>query len=198
MDADVAAGPPGRIEQLKHELRVIVCGNPGRADACGNLRRRQVGGLHPFQSLHIDGEIVRGELGTPPRPLELLADIAGEVLISGQILFCGVVAIAIRWVQEDDAFQIIVDFRLILARQLHHIGHIHLGLFGQGDRQRFRRRVHMGDNGALLDGSLSEHIRLANKIALIIQHLKGGQEEEGIVHIENGLVGAGVDEAVLG
>ena len=56
----------------------------------------------------------------------------------------------------------------------------------------------MGDFCPLLDGALAEHIRLADEMPLVIQDLQGGQEEEGIVCVESGFVGAGVDDAVLG
>ena len=55
----------------------------------------------------------------------------------------------------------------------------------------------MGDRDPLLDGALGKHIRLADKVALIVQHLQGGQEEVGAVHAERGAVGAGVDPPVL-
>ena len=55
----------------------------------------------------------------------------------------------------------------------------------------------MGDRDPLLDGALDKHIRLADIVALIVQHLQGGQEEVGAVHAERGAVGAGVDPPVL-
>ena len=35
----------------------------------------------------------------------------------------------------------------------------------------------MGDRDPLLDGALGKHIRLADKVALIVQHLQRSQEE---------------------
>ena len=90
-----------------------------------------------------------------------------------------------RRIQKNDALQVLVDVRLVLSCQLHHIRHIYLCPLRQGDCQRLRRRVHMGDNAALLDGPFREHIRLADEIALIVQDLKGGQEEESVVRIES-------------
>ena len=55
----------------------------------------------------------------------------------------------------------------------------------------------MGDRDPLLDGALGEHIRLADKVALVVQHLQRGQEEVGAVYAERGAVGAGVDPPVL-
>ena len=55
----------------------------------------------------------------------------------------------------------------------------------------------MSDRDLLLDGAFGKHIRLADEVALIVQHLQGGQEEVGAVHAEHRAVGAGVDPPVL-
>ena len=103
---------------------------------------------------------------------------------------------AVLRVTEDDAVQVLQDGLLRLPGEPHHEGHIHLGLLGQGDGQSLRGGVHGGDDHLLLDGTLGEHIRLAGKPALVVQHLQRGKQTGGAVVGKGGLVGAGVESAI--
>jgi hypothetical protein len=101
-------------------------------------------------------------------------------------------------VQEDNAVKLRRNGFLCLAGKLHHERHIHLCFLSQRDGQRFGCGVYAGDDYALLDGASGEHVRLADKSALVVQHFKGGQQAKRAVRIEHRLVGAGIDDAVLG
>ena len=198
MNLDLPAGIKGRAEKLIHEILIVLRGNPGRAHADGDFRRRQVHRLHLLQRLHIGGKKLRGSLRMEPCCAKLLPDIAGEVFVSGEILALPVSgACLIQRIQKDDTAEIVADFLLRFVAQLHHIIHIHMRFLCQRNGQCLGGSIHMGDFHALLDRAPGEHIRLADKIALIVQHLQRGQQEIGVVRIEHRFIGTGVDDAVL-
>ena len=72
------------------ELIYHINGEPGSTQADGNLRSGQVCGLHRLQSLHIDGVILWVELCSLLGNGQFLPDIAGQVLVGGEIFGSGV------------------------------------------------------------------------------------------------------------
>ena len=55
----------------------------------------------------------------------------------------------------------------------------------------------MADHHAPLDGALTEHIRLADKLALIVQDFQGRKQEVGAIQPERGVVGPGGNAPVF-
>ena len=131
VNMDVPLAVPRCAEQLKHELLRNLWRKPGRTESDRNLTCRQVNRLYSLQSSHILGIILRIELCAAPRPFELLADIAGKVFVGREILRPAVFVARVHGIQEDNSFQVLKQFLLTLAGQLHHIGHVDLGFFGK-------------------------------------------------------------------
>jgi len=131
VNMDVPLAVPRCAEQLKHELLCNLRRKPGRTESDRNLACRQVNGLHSFQRSHVLGIILRIELCAAPRPFELLADVAGKVFVGREILRPAVFVARVHGIQEDNSFQVLKQFLLTLAGQLHHIGHVDLGFFGK-------------------------------------------------------------------
>ena len=100
-------------------------------------------------------------------------------------------------IEEDNALQVLEDLLLRFAGQLHHVRHIHLCFFSQRQGQRLRSSIHRSDDDLLLDGALGEHIRLADKIAFIVQDFQGTQKAERTIRRKGRAVGAGVEDAIL-
>ena len=182
-------------EQLEHELLHDLRRQPGCAEADGDFRRRQIGGLDTLQGLHVDLIISGAELRALSGLPELLADVAGQVLVRRKIFRFGTV-VFVQGIQEDDALQILRDLLLRLAGESRHVFHIHPCLFSQREGQRLGGGVHGGDDNVLLDRPLAEHIRLADKDALVVQNLQGRQQTGRAVVREGGAVGAAVEIAV--
>ena len=90
VDANLIPHIPGSAHKLIHELIHHINGEPGSAQADGNLRSGQVCGLHRFQSLYIDSVILGVELGAALGNGQFLPDIAGQVLVGGEIFGSGV------------------------------------------------------------------------------------------------------------
>ena len=132
-----------------------------------------------------------------PCHCQLFSDIAAEILIGRQILCCRFIALRVQRVAEDYAAKVICDLLLRFARKLHHIRHIYLCLFRERKSVGFRCGVYRQHRDLLLDGSLREHIRFANKVALVIQHFQGGKQAVGAVIAECGVVCSGVDKPVF-
>ena len=197
MDTDVGAHIPGCLHDFVHELLHHIHGKPRGPQADGDFRGGQVHRLHGLQRLHIDGVIVWIELGATLGPGQLFPDVAGQVLVGGEILGLTVVFADVERIQKDNALNVFVNLLLRLAGELGHIGHIDLGLFTQRQGKGLRRRVHMGHGDMPLDGAFREHIRLTDELALVVQHFQGGKQEVGAVRPERGVVGAGADAPIL-
>ena len=131
VNVDFSPAINGRVQQVKDKLLYHVRGEPGGPQPHGNFAGGQIGGLHPFQGLHIGGIVLRVQFGASPCPFQLFPHVAGEVFIGCEVLSLCVAAITVHGVQEDHAGQVGVYLLFGLAGQLHHKGHIHLGLFSQ-------------------------------------------------------------------
>ena len=183
---------------------VVFRVNPGRANADADFRRGEVLGLHLLQLLHVDrelGVILRYEAGLGQLP----AHIAGQVFVRRLPALCPVRAVRVQvegaggGVLENDALQISHDLRNFLrpAHQTGHVLQVHPGLLPDGHRQGLHCRIHAGDNAAVLDGALGEHIRLALQIAVLIQHLQRTQQGIGGILFKGQLVAQAVQQAVF-
>ena len=131
VDFDIPLCVIGCVKQLVHELLDNLDGEPVGSQPHGDLAGGQIYRLHPLQGLHVGGIILRVEFGAPPCPFQLLPHVAGKIFVGGKILFLCVATIPVHGVQEDHAGQVGVYLLFGLAGQLHHKGHIHLGLFRQ-------------------------------------------------------------------
>ena len=69
---------------------------------------------------------------------------------------------------EDHALQLGGQFVAGLAGQLRHIRHINTGSFGNRHSQSFTCGIHSVHRLVGLDGALSEHIRLALQLAVLV------------------------------
>ena len=100
-------------------------------------------------------------------------------------------------VEKDDTRKIGVQLFLALAGQSRHIFHIHLGFLSDGKCQGFACRIHAVNGNIGLNGAFMEHICLAFKLALFVQHLQGAKQKIGVVVAEHGGIGTAVDAPVL-
>ncbi len=69
------------LEQVEHKLLIILCVNPGGADANADLRRGQVFGLHFFQFFHIYSKF-QVCFSSGAGGFQFPAYISGEIFIS--------------------------------------------------------------------------------------------------------------------
>ena len=90
MDTDFIPHIPGGAHELMGELIYHINGEPCSTQADGNLGSSQVCGLHRFQGLYIDGVILWVELCSLLGNGQFLPDIAGQVLVGGEIFGSGV------------------------------------------------------------------------------------------------------------
>ena len=87
MRRDIPALPPCRIHQIPHKLIDVIHGKPGRAESDRDLTCREVFRHDLFKRLYVDIVVIRVKLCAPFRPLELFADISGQVFVGGNVLF---------------------------------------------------------------------------------------------------------------
>ncbi len=197
MDFDVPLSIAGRVQKLIDELLDDLRREPGCAQTHKDFTGGQVFGLHLFQRLHMDGEVLGIHLGRPFCPRQLLPYIAGEILVGHQVFRLGAVPIPTHGVQEDDAFQLLIEFRFRLAGQGTHIVHVDPGFL----RHRHRKGFTGGVNGSYrhmgLDRPLGEDVRLAFQLAVIIQNLQCGEERKRAVLRKGGHIGSGIDKPIF-
>ena len=184
-------------EQFKHELLHDFRGKPSCAKSDGNLTGSQINRLHRFQRSHILGIVLRIKLCAASRPLKLLPDVSGKVFVGWEVLRSAVIVARVHGIQEDDALQILEQFLLAFAGQLHHIGHVDLGFFRQRQGIRFRSCINGQNRDLLLDGSLGEHICFTDEVALVVQHFQRRKQAVRTVRAKGGVVRPRVDQPIL-
>ena len=188
---------PRRLECLIHELLDIFLVYPRRAQAHVNLRSLQVFGQGLFQRLHIGPKIFRYFVRSLPCPQELFTDIAGEVFVGGDMAGVPIAVHRLRQT-EDHALKFPGQFFLCLAGQLCHVGHIHPGLFRNGDGQGLGSGVHAGDSLVGPDGAFAEHVSLALQPAVLVQNLQRAEKVVRRIIGEGQGVALAVNQAVFG
>ena len=75
-------------------------------------------------------------------------------------------------IPKDHAREVCFQLLLSFAGQLGHIRHIHTGFLGDRNGEGFAGGVHACYRHMGTDGALGEHIRLAFKVAILVQHLQ--------------------------
>ena len=168
VNLDVPLIVAGRGKQLKHELLDDFRGEPGRAQTHRDFTGGQVLRLHFFQSFHVYfilQRTLRRQLGRA----QLFPHVAGEVFVSG--LIHGPAFVLQPRHPEDHAGELCGEFILALPGKPGYIGHIHLRLLAEGERQGLAGRIHRCDNLPTPDGPFGKHIGLADKVPIIIHDL---------------------------
>ena len=100
-------------------------------------------------------------------------------------------------VEEDHTLQILKQLLLGFTGKLRHIWHVDSRFFRKGQGVGLGSRVNRLHRYLLLDGSLGEHICLAEEVALIVQHLQRGKQAVGAVGIESRIVGSCADKPIF-
>jgi len=117
--------------------------------------------------------------------LQLFPHIAGQKFLSGDIGVCRQIKLrrtdllrrkTAADIPVDDPGQLPDQFLLAFSGAFRHKAEIDLRFFGKRYCQGFGGGVHRGHRLMGLNGPLGEHIRLACKIALVIQHLQRAQQ----------------------
>ena len=211
---DIPLSAPTGLQKLEDERLYILFRNPGRAQPDADFGCGQVLGLYLLQGGYGHGQGV-GQLVLARCPkLFLYGSVGGQLPthVPGQKLVRRnerelleieeIRAVKARipgpYIPEHQAGQFRFQFLLGLAGQLGHVGQVRLRLLGEGNGQRLRRRVHMGDLGAGADGPLGEHIRLSLQLTVLIQNLqRTKQGVRGIVRKRHAVAPA-VQQTVLG
>ena len=194
VDFDVPLGAPGRTQRFKHELPDILRVQPCGTQPDGDLTGGEVHRLYLCQSICIDLKLrVLGRLCLGVR--QLFSYIAGKVFICGQVLFID--ALNIVRVQENNALQIGKQGLLVLAGELAHIGHVHMGFLPNGQSQRLHGGIHLLGGLVAADGALGKQVCLALQVLLLIQHFQRTEQEIGTVLVEGNGIATGIDKAVF-
>ena len=123
----------GCIQQFLQKQLHILSGNPSSAKADTDLAGFQVLGLHLFKCCHVDLKL-RVICRYCLCRLQLLADVAGQVFIRGQVDRIAI-GIDLYGVTEDNAGQIVDDGFGGFPGQLGHIPQVNVSLFGETERQ---------------------------------------------------------------
>ena len=97
----------------------------------------------------------------------------------------------------NDPGQLLYQFLLAFSGAFRHKGEIDLRFFRKRYRQRLRSRVHLRHRHIGPDGPLGEHIRLAGKIALVIQHLQRAQQGIAAVVRKGQMIATGAEPPVF-
>ena len=150
----------GCAQRFKDKPAHIVGVQPCSAQPDGDLAGSEVGGLHLRQCLGVD-LILRVLFCLTLGNRQFLTHIAGEVFICGQVFLMPIVLAGVSGVQEHHAGQLRKQRLLVLAGELAHIVHIHMGLFANGQRQRLHRRVYLFGGLVAADGALGKQVCLA-------------------------------------
>ena len=211
IDLDVPPQIPGGVQGFLHKLLDVLFVDPGSPQPHLNFRGVQVPGLGGGQGLHVGlnpRRLLRGQhLGHRLGHTQLPAHVAGEVFVSGDkgkavqigIGFWNIIGVLITpHIPEDHAGQRPLQFRLGLAGELGHVGHIHSGLFRDRDGQCLAGGVHMVHSPVGADGPLGEHIRLALQPPVLVYDLQGAQQIVGAVAGKGQPVAPVIDKAEFG
>ena len=176
---------PRRVERLLHKFLDIFRLDPGCAKANLDFRCIQVFGLYPFQIGNIDGKF-RVILCKLAGHSQLFADVAGKVFIRHFPLVS-------QRIFENHACQFLGDFVLGFPRQLRHKGHIHLGTFPDGYRQRLAGRVHTSHSLWAANGALCKDVGFPLQFAFFVQNFQGSQQAVAAVLRKSTPVGVAAD-----
>ena len=165
VDLNAAAQIIRWFKGFNHELLDIVAVYPCRAETNLDLACVKVFGLSRLKCSHICCEL-RVCRERKPRKSQLLAHIAGEILIGGFILL-------ILRIQEDNSGKLSCQRLFGFTCETAHIRHVYLCLFGDRECQCLRSGIHEFYCLMWLYRPFGEHIRFARKVVVLIQHLKG-------------------------
>ena len=83
-----------------------------------------------------------------------------------------IVLAGVSGVQEHHAGQLRKQRLLVLAGELAHIVHIHMGLFANGQRQRLHRCVYLFSGFVAADGALGEQVGLPFQVPILVQNFQ--------------------------
>ena len=158
-------------QRFKDKPADIFGVQPCSAQPDGDFAGGEVGGLHPRQRLGVD-LILRVLFCLTLGNRQFLTHIAGEVFICGQVFLMPIVFAGVSRVQEHHAGQLRKQRFLILAGELAHIRHVHMGFLPDGQRQRLHRRVYLFSGFVTADGALGEQVRLAFQVPVLVQNFQ--------------------------
>ena len=138
--------------------------------------------------------------------MQLFPHIAGQKFLSGDIGVCRQIKLrrtdllrrkTAADILVDDPGQLLHQFLLAFSGAFRHKGEIDLRFFRKRYRQRLRSRVHLRHRHIGPDGPFGEHIRLACKIALVIQHLQRAQQGIAAVVRKGQMVATGAEPPIF-
>ena len=160
----------GRIKKLIDKLLHYLRRYPSSAEPDGYFGSRQRLRLHLFKSLNID-RIFRLISHRSSCNFKFFPDIAGKILVRYQVFVLIMRIALVQRIQIDYAFEFVVNLLFGFACQLTHIVHIDLCFFSHRNGEHFGSCIYRGHGFVCSDGTLIENIRLAFKVALIVEHL---------------------------
>ena len=91
--------------------------------------------------------------------------------------------------------QVIDDVFLVFSGQFRHVGQIHAGFLGDGNRQGFHCCVHMLNHMLLTNGAFGEHVRFPFQFTVFVQDFQRTEQIVGGIIAEGQRIGAAVDQA---
>ena len=83
-----------------------------------------------------------------------------------------IVLAGVSGVQEHHACQLGKQRLLVLAGELAHVFHIHMGLFANGQGQRLHCRVYLFSGSVAADGAFGEQVCLAFQVPVLVQNFQ--------------------------
>ena len=83
-----------------------------------------------------------------------------------------IVLTGVSGVQEHHAGQLGKQRLLVLAGELAHVFHIHMGFLPDGQGQRLHRCVYLFSGFVAADGALGEQVGLAFQVPVLVQNFQ--------------------------
>ena len=182
--------PKCGLERLVYELPDVLRLYPRCAEADVYLAGGQLLRLGSAEGIDIDAVRLVG-LGNAFSLEELLAHVAGEVFVGGDVLVLARYA-------EDDAGQLRGYIVLAFAAEPGHIWQVHVSTLVHGDGESLSSGVRMLDRAVRLYRAAREHVCLALEPAVVVEDFERAEQVIRVVERERALVLAARNEAVFG
>ena len=152
------------VQQFMGELLYVLRRQPGRAEPHVNFRGGEVRRLHRLQRLDVFKKTRVGN-GRRVRNGELLADIAGEILVVGFPL------VRLR-IQEDESLAVGQKLLQRFIEQASHVVEVNAAALVQRNEQRFLGRGDGLDGLPVMNGALVEDGGLGCAFGLVVVTLQ--------------------------
>ena len=158
-------------QRFKNKSAHIFGVQPCSAQPDGDLAGGEVGGLHPRERISID-LILRVLLRLALGNRQFLTHIAGKIFVRRQVFLMPIVFAGVSRVQEHHAGQLGKQRLLVLAGELAHVFHIHMGFLPDGQGQRLHRCVYLFSGFVAADGALGEQVGLPFQVPILVQNFQ--------------------------